>query len=54
MPEFYNKMKDKLRNAEQGADTATWLAISNAALKFPSGLFFEGNFIVTQNAKKFL
>lgn len=41
MPEFYNKMKDKLRNAEQGADTATWLAISNAALKFPSGLFFE-------------
>ena len=42
MPDFYNRMKDRLRTAEQGADTATWLAISNAALKNPSGLFYEG------------
>lgn len=42
MPDFYNKMKDRLRTAEQGADTATWLAISDAALKQPSGQFFEG------------
>jgi len=41
MPEFYEKMKNRLRTAEQGADTATWLAISPAALKHPSGLFFE-------------
>lgn len=41
MPDFYNRMKDRLRTAEQGADTATWLAISNAALKNPSGLFYE-------------
>lgn len=41
MPEFYEKMKNRLRTAEQGADTATWLAISAAALKHPSGLFFE-------------
>lgn len=41
MPEFYEKMKDRLRTAEQGADTATWLAVSEAALKQPSGLFFE-------------
>ncbi|XP_057371178.1 dehydrogenase/reductase SDR family member 12-like [Daphnia carinata] len=41
MPDFYEKMKDRLRTAEQGADTATWLAISEAALQFPSGLFFE-------------
>ena len=44
MPEFYEKMKDRLRTAEQGADTATWLACSEAALKQPSGLFFEGRF----------
>nr|CAH0105053.1 unnamed protein product [Daphnia galeata] len=41
MPDFYEKMKDRLRTAEQGADTASWLAISEAALKQPSGLFFE-------------
>lgn len=41
MPDFYEKMKNRLRTAEQGADTATWLAISIAALKQPSGLFFE-------------
>jgi len=69
MPEFYEKMKNRLRTAEQGADTASWLvntncfytynttdyqndrkqifyqAISEAALKHPSGLFFEGKFI---------
>lgn len=43
MPEFYEKMKNRLRTAEQGADTATWLAISDSALKHPSGLFFEGS-----------
>ena len=42
MPDFYTRMKDRLRTAEQGADTATWLAISRAALNQPSGLFFEG------------
>lgn len=48
MPDFYNKMKDRLRTAEQGADTATWLAISDAALKQPSGHFFEGIFLVSK------
>ncbi|XP_049802108.1 dehydrogenase/reductase SDR family member 12-like isoform X2 [Schistocerca nitens] len=41
MPDFYNKMKDRLRTAEQGADTVVWLAISEAAIKHPSGLFFQ-------------
>jgi len=41
MPDFYEKMKNRLRTAEQGADTAVWLAISDAALKQPSGLFFQ-------------
>lgn len=42
MPDFYEKMKNRLRSAEQGADTAIWLAISDAALNQPSGLFFQG------------
>lgn len=41
MPEFYEKMKDKFRTAEQGADTLVWLAVSNAALQQPTGLFFQ-------------
>ncbi len=54
MPDFYNKMKDRLRTAEQGADTATWLAISDAALKQPSGQFFEGIFFLVSKFKNFL
>ena len=27
MPEFYEKMKDRLRTVEQGADTIVWLAL---------------------------
>jgi len=41
MPDFYEKMKNRLRSAEQGADTAVWLAISDGALKHSSGLFFQ-------------
>ena len=41
MPDFYNKMKNRLRTADQGADTAVWLALSSAALKHKSGLFFQ-------------
>ena len=33
MPEFYEKMKDKLRTVEQGADTIIWLACSKSALE---------------------
>lgn len=41
MPDFYAKMKNKLRTEAQGADTVLWLAISDAASKQPSGLFFQ-------------
>ncbi|KAK4327185.1 hypothetical protein Pmani_002332 [Petrolisthes manimaculis] len=41
MPEFYEKMKDRLRSAEEGADTAVWLAISSAAVGLASGQFFQ-------------
>jgi len=46
MPDFYEKMKNRLRSAEQGADTAVWLAISDGALKHSSGLFFQGSFVI--------
>ncbi|KAM9321231.1 dehydrogenase/reductase SDR family member 12 [Gastrophryne carolinensis] len=41
MPDFYEKMKNRLRTEDQGADTVVWLAISPAATKHPSGLFFQ-------------
>ncbi|KAL7642665.1 UNVERIFIED_CONTAM: hypothetical protein RMT77_007230 [Armadillidium vulgare] len=41
LPDFYEQTKDKLRTPEQGADTIIWLAISQAALKHSSGLFFQ-------------
>lgn len=42
MPEFYSRMKERLRTPLQGADTALWLAISPAPLKNTSGLFYQG------------
>jgi len=42
MPDFHAKMKNKLRTEAQGADTVVWLAISDAASRQPSGLFFQG------------
>ncbi|KAM8975818.1 dehydrogenase/reductase SDR family member 12 [Pelodytes ibericus] len=41
MPDFYEKMKNRLRTEDQGADTVVWLAISQAVQKQPSGLFFQ-------------
>ncbi|XP_061089848.1 dehydrogenase/reductase SDR family member 12-like isoform X2 [Conger conger] len=40
MPDFHEKMKDRLRTEAQGADTVLWLAVSSAP-KHPSGLFFQ-------------
>ncbi|KAM9486968.1 dehydrogenase/reductase SDR family member 12 [Clarias gariepinus] len=41
MPDFHAKMKTRLRTEAQGADTVAWLALSDAAVKHPSGLFFQ-------------
>uniref|UniRef100_A0A667XRP3 Dehydrogenase/reductase SDR family member 12-like n=1 Tax=Myripristis murdjan TaxID=586833 RepID=A0A667XRP3_9TELE len=41
MPQFHQMMGDRLRSAEQGADTVVWLALSKAAARQPSGLFFQ-------------
>lgn len=42
MPSFYEKMKTRLRSADEGADTVVWLALSDAALSHSSGLFYQG------------
>ncbi|KAM9851416.1 dehydrogenase/reductase SDR family member 12 [Aulostomus maculatus] len=41
MPSFHAKMQSRLRTEAMGADTAVWLAVSPAATKQPSGLFFQ-------------
>lgn len=42
MPSFHARMQAKLRTEAMGADTIVWLAVSAAAIKQPSGLFFQG------------
>ncbi|CAL4073898.1 unnamed protein product [Meganyctiphanes norvegica] len=41
MPDFYNKMKDKLRTPLEGGDTAIWLAIKQNLPEKSSGEFFQ-------------
>jgi len=44
MPQFHQMMGERLRSVEQGADTVVWLAVSRAAGRTRSGLFFQGEF----------
>uniref|UniRef100_A0A3Q3BPF0 Dehydrogenase/reductase SDR family member 12-like n=1 Tax=Kryptolebias marmoratus TaxID=37003 RepID=A0A3Q3BPF0_KRYMA len=41
MPQFHHMMGDRLRTAEQGADTVVWLALSRVAARTRSGQFFQ-------------
>uniref|UniRef100_A0A4W5P5X4 Si:ch211-165b10.3 n=1 Tax=Hucho hucho TaxID=62062 RepID=A0A4W5P5X4_9TELE len=41
MPQFHQMMGERLRSAEQGADTVVWLALTRAAGKTSSGKFFQ-------------
>ncbi|CAN9498477.1 unnamed protein product [Ophioblennius macclurei] len=41
MPSFHAKMQSRLRTEAMGSDTVVWLAVSAAAAKQPSGLFFQ-------------
>ncbi|XP_023687572.1 dehydrogenase/reductase SDR family member 12 isoform X1 [Paramormyrops kingsleyae] len=41
MPDFYEKMKSRLRTEAQGADTVVWLAVSKEAIHHASGCFFQ-------------
>lgn len=47
MPDFHSSMKERLRTPEQGADTIVWLAVSEAAVKKPSGRFFQDRQMVS-------
>jgi len=52
MPRFYEKMKNKLRTPEQGADTIVWLAISNnteAIAPNKSGNFYQDRVSVSKH-----
>jgi dehydrogenase/reductase SDR family member 12 len=40
MPEFNSRFSSSLRTQQEGADTAVWLAISDAALTYPQAEFF--------------
>lgn len=40
MPGFHQKMKDRLRTSEQGADTIVWLAVADMS-KETSGSFYQ-------------
>ena len=40
MPGFHQKMKDRLRTSEQGADTIVWLAVADIS-KETSGSFYQ-------------
>eukprot|EP01137_Pigoraptor_chileana_P007854 Opistho-2@53962 len=46
MPGFYEKMKDRLRSATQGADTVVWLCASKDISKGDNGQFFEDRKVV--------
>jgi len=40
MPDFHQRMKNRLRSSYQGADTLIWLCASQTARKQPSGGFY--------------
>ena len=44
MPSFREKMLDKLRTPEQGADTLVWMCCNPNLEQFENGAFFQGNF----------
>lgn len=41
LPGFRDKMLNKLRSQEQGADTIVWMCCVNDLEKFPNGSFFQ-------------
>lgn len=49
MPEFYEKMKNRLRTVDQGADTIVWLAVSPSAKEEKSGGFFQDRQVVAEH-----
>ncbi|XP_061653252.1 dehydrogenase/reductase SDR family member 12-like isoform X2 [Phyllopteryx taeniolatus] len=46
MPQFHRMMGQRLRSAEEGADTVVWLALSKTAGRTRSGQFFQDRKVV--------
>lgn len=42
MPSFREKMLNKLRTPEEGADTLVWMCCYTDLEKFPNSSFFQG------------
>ncbi|CAH8834492.1 unnamed protein product [Trichobilharzia szidati] len=51
MPSFYKRMKNKLRTAEQGADTIIWLSMVPNVRRYPNGSFFQDRRVASQHLK---
>lgn len=49
MPDFYERMKNRLRSAYQGADTLVWLCASKTARTQASGGFYLDRSIVSKH-----
>jgi len=49
MPDFHRRMENRLRTADQGADTIVWLSISDSAVKQESGGFFQDRQTVSKH-----
>ena len=50
MPDFYERMKDRLRTAAEGADTVAWLAIAEEVHKVvKSGDFVQDRAAVAKH-----
>jgi len=49
MPDFYEKMKNKLRSVSEGADTLVWLALVSRDKLKESGLFWQDRVPVSKH-----
>ena len=49
MPSFWEKMQDKLRTVQQGADTLTWMCCYKDLEKYESGSFFQDRMPVSKH-----
>lgn len=50
MPSFFDKMQNRLRTPEQGADTLVWLCCQkDIATKYKNGEFFQDRFVVSKH-----
>lgn len=49
IPDFYERMKSRLRSPQQGADTLIWLCASEIVREEPSGGFYQDRSTVSKH-----